>query len=122
MERKWRCAPAWAREGVHHLRAFAKLGQDGPGLCSSRCQNLVKRAIIAGALSLMAACAPTEMPSWITAPADPYVGARAPRYAPVLSGVKNYRVVEPKDWRDLNRDVTPRPGGGATHPTPGTRM
>jgi hypothetical protein len=40
-------------------------------------------------------------------PADP--GARVPLtpYAPVISGTRSYRPVEPMPWGDVNRRVTP---------------
>lgn len=48
--------------------------------------------------------------SWLTRPADPSLGSRPPRYAPVMSGVKSFRVVEPKNWLELNR-AAGAPGG-----------
>ncbi|PSC02470.1 hypothetical protein SLNSH_23820 [Alsobacter soli] len=58
-----------------------------------------------GLLAPLAACAPAT-PS-ITAAADPSLGLRQPRYAPVTAGVRGYDVVEPKDWREMNRGVAP---------------
>lgn len=75
------------------------------------------------ALSALAGCAPTP-PFWLVAPADPHTQLRSPRYAPVVAGVKDYRVVDPKDWRELNKEVTPKPreGEGGMKHTPGTKM
>ena len=48
-----------------------------------------------------------QHPSYLVAPADPAVGVRPPGYASVTAGVRNYNVVEPLDWRELNRRVAP---------------
>lgn len=53
--------------------------------------------------------------TWLLQPADPTLGLRAPRYSDVTAGVKRFGVVEPKDWRELNRAVGPQPGSGAGH-------
>lgn len=66
---------------------------------------------VAAALAL-GACAPITPPAYLTAPADAGVRVRDPAYAPVTAGVKDYRVVEPRDWRELNREVTPQDGEG----------
>lgn len=60
---------------------------------------------------LLGACVPAAPPAWLVQPANPAVPLRDPRYATVTAGVKDYRVVDPKDWRDLNRDVGPQSGG-----------
>jgi hypothetical protein len=54
----------------------------------------------------ISACVPASSP-YLTAPADPTVGTRGPGYAAVTAGVRNYDVVDPLDWRELNRRVTP---------------
>jgi hypothetical protein len=63
-------------------------------------------ALVALAL-VLGGCVPTQPPSYLVAPADPAVGVRTPRYAAVTAGVRNYNVVEPLDWRELNRRVAP---------------
>ena len=55
----------------------------------------------------LAACVPSEHPSHLVAAADPAMGVRPPAYTSVTAGVRNYDVVEPLDWRELNRRVTP---------------
>ncbi|GJD54907.1 hypothetical protein [Methylobacterium dankookense] len=60
----------------------------------------------------LAACVPTAAPHWLVAPADPAAAVRAPRYSAVTAGVARYDVVDPKDWRELNRAVTPKSGSG----------
>lgn len=60
----------------------------------------------------LGACVPIAPPAYLVAPADPGVRVRDPVYAPVTAGVKDYRVVEPKDWRELNREATPEAGEG----------
>lgn len=54
----------------------------------------------------LGACMPA-MPTYLAAPADPSIGTLPPRYAAVTAGVRAYDVVEPLDWRELNRRVTP---------------
>jgi len=66
------------------------------------------KLILLAALGVgLAACAPTTPPAYLAAPADPSVGIRSPGYSSVTAGVRNYDVVEPLDWRELNRRVTP---------------
>ena len=52
------------------------------------------------------ACVPAT-PPYLAAPADPSIGTRNPGYAAVTAGVRNYDVVDPLDWRELNRRVAP---------------
>ncbi|AWN42554.1 hypothetical protein [Methylobacterium durans] len=75
-------------------------------------------AVLLTALPL-AACVPTAPPEWLVLPADPALGVRAPRYSAVTAGVQRYDVVDPKDWRELNRAVTPKPGQGGMEGMPG---
>jgi hypothetical protein len=56
---------------------------------------------------LLGACIPAAPPTYLSAPADPTVGGRSPKYSSVTAGVRNYGVVEPLDWRELNRRVAP---------------
>jgi hypothetical protein len=63
-------------------------------------------SLVALALAL-GACVPATPPAYLAAPADPSVGTRPPRYAAVTAGVRGYDVVEPLDWRKLNRRVAP---------------
>ncbi len=55
----------------------------------------------------LGACVPTTPPAYLAAPADPSLDTRSPGYAPVTAGVRSYDVVEPADWRELNRRVAP---------------
>jgi hypothetical protein len=73
--------------------------------------KFLRLAVLSAALPL-AACVPTTPPDWLARPADPAVGVRAPRYSAVTAGVQRYDVVDPKDWRELNRQVTPEAGQG----------
>ena len=57
----------------------------------------------------VSACTPMS-PSFIDAPSNPYVGARSPGYRSVTGGVKEFQVTDPKDWRELNRQVGPSDG------------
>ena len=66
------------------------------------------KLITLAALGLgLGACMPNTTPTYLTAPADPSVGIRTPGYAAVTAGVRNYDVVDPLDWRELNRRVGP---------------
>ena len=71
----------------------------------------------------LAACVPSQHPSHLVAAADPAVGVRPPAYSSVTAGVRGYNVVEPLDWRELNRRVArraPHPNGTtATMPPDG---
>ena len=71
--------------------------------------------MLVGATSL-AACSP---PAYLLRPADPNLQVRAPRYTNVVAGVKRFDVVDPKDWRELNRAVAPKPGEGGMGGMPG---
>ncbi|PVE25705.1 hypothetical protein DC522_05165 [Microvirga sp. KLBC 81] len=55
----------------------------------------------------LGACVPGSPPAYLAAPAEPSVGVRSPGYASVTAGVRGYDVVEPLDWRELNRRVAP---------------
>ena len=65
---------------------------------------------------LLGACTP---PTFLVQPADPNLAVRAPRYTNVVAGVKRFDVVDPKDWRALNRAVAPKPGEGGMEGMPG---
>jgi hypothetical protein len=70
--------------------------------------NLMIKLISLATLGLvLGACVPAMPPSYLAAPADPTVGTRSPGYATVTAGVGNYDVVDPLDWRELNRRVAP---------------
>ncbi|AWB26029.1 hypothetical protein DA075_34510 [Methylobacterium currus] len=60
--------------------------------------------------ALLSGC--SDPPAYLVQPADPRIAVRPPRYTTVVAGVKRYDVVDPKDWRELNRAVTPKPGQG----------
>ncbi|MFC4172868.1 hypothetical protein ACFOYU_12450 [Microvirga sp. GCM10011540] len=55
----------------------------------------------------LGACVGAAPPAYLTAPADPSIGTRSPAYTAVTAGVRSYDVVEPLDWRELNRRVAP---------------
>ena len=68
----------------------------------------ILKPISLAALGLgLAACMPSQHPSHLVAAADPAVGVRPPAYSSVTAGLRGYDVVEPLDWRELNRRVTP---------------
>lgn len=78
--------------------------------------------LLIGLSGLLAACVPTAPPQWLVQPADPHVGVAPLRYVSVTSGVKRFDVVEPKDWRELNRAVGPQGGRGGSSGMPGMDM
>ena len=55
----------------------------------------------------LAACVPSQHPSYLVAAADPSVAVRPPADSSVTAGVRGYDVVDPLDWRELNRRVAP---------------
>ena len=67
--------------------------------------------------AVLSAC--SEPPAYLIRPADPQIAVRAPRYTNVIAGVKRFDVVDPKDWRALNRAVAPKPGQGGMEGMPG---
>ena len=70
----------------------------------------MKTFAIVSTLALgVGACTPTT-PHYLVAASDPSIPGRGPRYATVTAGVKDYRPVGPRDWRELNREVAPQPG------------
>jgi hypothetical protein len=70
----------------------------------------MNRLAIFAALALgLGACAPST-PNYLVAASDPAVPGRGPRYATVTAGVRDYKPVGPRDWRELNREVAPQAG------------
>lgn len=77
------------------------------------------KLIVAGLVGLAASgCVPTASSDWLTQPADPAIMGPPPRYAAVTAGAGAFRVVEPKDWRRLNRMVSP---AGKSQSMPGMK-
>ncbi len=68
---------------------------------------MMKLFSLAGLGLGLAACVPSQPPSYLASAADPAVGVRPPAYSSVTAGVRGYDVVDPLDWRELNRRVTP---------------
>jgi hypothetical protein len=73
--------------------------------------TMIRFLLCLGAGLLAGIPASAEDASWLTQPADPRLGTRAPRYTSVTAGVRRFGVVEPKNWRELNQAVGPKPGG-----------
>jgi hypothetical protein len=65
---------------------------------------------LAAALTVAAPCL-ADQASWIIRPADPFLLGHPPRYTPVTAGVQRFRVVEPKNWLELNRPAAARGDG-----------
>jgi hypothetical protein len=68
---------------------------------------MMKLFSLAGLGLGLAACVPSQPPSYLVSAADPAVGVRPPAYSSVTAGVRGYDVVDPLDWRELNRRVAP---------------
>jgi hypothetical protein len=66
---------------------------------------MMKLFSLAGLGLGLAACVPSQPPSYLVSAADPAVGVRPPAYSSVTAGVRGYDVVDPLDWRELNRRV-----------------
>jgi len=82
--------------------------------------KLPRPAALAAVLPL-AGCIPAAVPAGLVLPSDPGVPVPPPRYAKVTRGVKDFGVVEPKDWRELNRQVAPKTGSGGSSSPPRRR-
>ena len=73
---------------------------------------MLRVIFLAAAFPVLGACVPT-VPYHVVAPADPSIRGPRPAYSTVTAGVKTFEVTGPKDWRELNREVTPGAGEGA---------
>ena len=70
----------------------------------------MNRPVLLTALALgLGACVPAT-PHYLVAASDPSIPGRGPAYATVTAGVRDYKPVSPRDWRELNREVAPQPG------------
>lgn len=67
---------------------------------------------------LLASNAAAVEKTWLLRPADPLSANTPPHYTSVTGGVRTFRVVEPKDWRALNKAVAPK--GAGQHEMPST--
>ena len=57
----------------------------------------------------LGACAAAPVPGYLARPADPDIRVPALAYKSISAGSATLRPAEPKDWRELNRQVGPRP-------------
>jgi hypothetical protein len=69
--------------------------------------TFVKVPFLAGIGLALGACSAT-VPDHLARPADPNVRVPAAAYRSVTAGAATYRPTEPKDWRELNRQVGPK--------------
>lgn len=70
--------------------------------------TLVKMPFLAAIGLGLGACSLTPVPDHLARPADPNVRVPAVQYRSVTTGAATYRPADPKDWRELNRDVGPK--------------
>ena len=57
----------------------------------------------------LAACSNITVPDHLARPADPDIRVPAVAYGSVTAGAATLRPTDPKDWRELNRRVGPKP-------------
>ena len=69
---------------------------------------MIKMTYLATLGLVLGACVPSQHPSYLVSASDPAVGTRPPAYSSVTAGIRGYDVVEPLDWRELNRRVGPQ--------------
>ena len=68
---------------------------------------MIKPASMTALTLSLGACVATDPPAYLAAPANPAIDTRSSGDTAVTAGVRNYDVVEPGDWRGLNRRVAP---------------
>ncbi len=83
-------------------------------LLESTCTETPMLKLIAGgALALsLGACNAVPPPYFLVAPTDPGAPRFPIRYASVTRAIQRFQVVNPKDWRELNRAVGQSGEGG----------
>jgi starvation-inducible outer membrane lipoprotein len=69
--------------------------------------TLVKVPLLMAVALVLGACSAT-IPDHLARPADPNVRVPAVGYRSVTAGAASFRPAEPKDWRELNRQVGPK--------------
>lgn len=74
----------------------------------NRIVTFVKVPFLAGIGLALGACSLTPVPDYLARPADPNVRVPAVQYRSVTAGAATFRPADPKDWRELNRDVGPK--------------
>lgn len=71
--------------------------------------KVVPAAIIAALLSGCASSLPPDVLSY-SSPVDAQEGIRDSHHHNIIGDYNHRTVVEPKNWRDLNREQTPKKG------------
>lgn len=70
---------------------------------------MLLRPFLTPALALaLGACSATPVPTYLARPADPNARVPGHRYESVSAGTTALRPAEPRDWRELNRQVGPQ--------------
>ncbi|HEY5797386.1 MAG TPA: hypothetical protein VIU82_20445 [Bosea sp. (in: a-proteobacteria)] len=57
----------------------------------------------------LGACSLAPVPEYLARPVDSTIKVPATAYRSVTAGTATLRPAEPKDWRELNRQVGPQP-------------
>lgn len=70
--------------------------------------TLVKVPFLAAIGMALGACTMSEVPDHLARPADPSVRVPAIAYRSVTASAATLRPADPKDWRELNRQVGPK--------------
>ena len=74
--------------------------------------SMFSRTVVLATALPLAACVPSASSGWLVGAADPRANVRPARYATVTTGVQRFDVVDPKNWIEQNRRVTPKGGSG----------
>ena len=69
--------------------------------------SLMKVPLLMAVGLALGACSAT-VPDHLARPADPNVRVPAVAYRSVTAGASIFRPAEPKDWKELNRQVGPK--------------
>jgi hypothetical protein len=64
---------------------------------------MIRFLLYLGASVNLSAAALADDTSWLTRPDNPLLPGQSLHYTPVTAGVKRFRLVEPKNWLELNR-------------------
>jgi len=70
--------------------------------------TLVKVPFLAAIVLALGACTVSAVPDHLAKPADPNARVPAVAYRSVTAGAATLRPTDPKDWRELNRQVGPK--------------
>ena len=71
--------------------------------------NMNSRILASAMCIAVSACAaPPAPPAYLASPADPARRGSPLRVGDVTAGTRNFRVAGPRDWMEINRDISPQ--------------